>query len=206
MKQRIYDNYLMLARITAPSFRFEGNNRSEPVHVITAVDDRHYPQQWDTSVELFADVSGDNLVGELPDGLDRRKDWVFAAYLKDRPNQLPLLVGLDAMPARVYRSSILPTLSKDFKTLVLNCKPSGLWEVTQRPPLVKFELQARIMREINDSYLGSSKKKLEPGTRVASGTKKELGVVIRVSETEIEIRPSIGKSKGVPVYAGGDEE
>lgn len=203
IKPRVYDHYVPLARVTAPSFRYEKGRRDEPIFVITAIDDRFYPQQWDTSADLFNDVGGENRQGDLPDGFDRRKDWSFVAYLKDRPGKEPFLVGLDAAPSRVYRKSVLPTKSMDFKTLVISWRPSGLVEVIQRPPLVSYEMQIRIIKTINDQYL-LGKKKLEPGTRLVAG-KTTLGSVVRISDSEIEIRPQSRASSGKPVYATEEE-
>ena len=204
MKPRNYDTYLPLIRITAPSFRYKDGNREDPIPVITAIDDRAFPQQWDTTPALFSAVAGENIVGEIPDGLDRRKFWQFAAYLKNRDGLLPLLVGVDAMPSREYKKSLLPSASMDLTTMVVEWRPSGLAEVVQRPPLVKLETQALILRTINDLYL-NGKKKLEAGTRISTG-KTDLGVVVSISDTTIEIRPKSKASGGKPVYGAADEE
>jgi len=99
-------------RITAPETRIDTNTRKKIV-LLSYLDARSNQQHDPTTKELFLYAAGNNAEGEMPDGLDRLADHQFTIHR----NAAGKAIGLDVVPARLYRSGVIPSSMVDVKTL-----------------------------------------------------------------------------------------
>lgn len=196
LKSRKAVSTITAPRITAPETRKNpATGAREPL--LGFIDERGNQQHLPTSKTLFLYAAGENLEGQLPDGLDRLSNHKFVIHVgKDGD-----AVGLDIIPARVYRSNVIPASQANVTHVQLVWHAEGLvCRVTQRPPNTKPQQLVALVKALEK--LANAGTKLTVGVQIP-----EIGTVAAVGLDTIEVRLNAGRSKGRPVYeAEGEDE
>jgi hypothetical protein len=164
-------------RITAPETRPDAAS-GKKVPLLSYIDAGSYQQHKDTTKALFLYAAGSNEEGEVPDGLDRLLHHKYVVHL-DKAGKS---IGLDVIPARLYRSGVMPLKQEGVKTLIIQFLVGGaVARVTQRPFNVRFEQSAAVIQELDK--LISAGKQIAPSMRLGT-----LGRVVNVTEDSVEVR------------------
>lgn len=129
IKKRNTHKRVTSSRITSPETR-KNPETGETDLLLSYVDERFNHRHHVTTKELFLFAAGTNDEGDLPDGLDRLSNHKFIIHL----DQNSVVCGLDVIPARVYRSGVIPASQKDVTTVKLTWLLGGaVCRVIQRP-------------------------------------------------------------------------
>jgi hypothetical protein len=179
-------------RITAPEFRKEGSKR---IPLLGYGDEAANHQRVDCTKEIFRAAAGNNEVGEVPDGMDRLRDTKFVIHMDANG----LAIGLDVIPARLYRSRVVPASQVDVKTLKLSWGDDGVVRLLQRPYNLKAE---QVMRLIEDMDAFAATRKVLKKGQTFLGNKAR---VLEIVNGEIEIRLTSARGGGQPVYSEASE-
>lgn len=185
-------------RIESPETR-KNRETGKKELLLSYIDERSNLQSLPTTKELFLYAAGDNSEGQLPDGLDRLSHHRFIIHV----DADGVAIGLDIIPARVYRSRVIPVSQKDITTVRLEWELDGaVCRVTQRPPNTKADRIEPIIRAI-DALVAS-------GKSITTSTKLNgLGKIVVADADAIEVKLSAVKTTGGSVYdidAEDDEE
>lgn len=180
-------------RITAPEFRKEGSKR---IPLLSYGDESANHQRVDCTKEIFKAIAGNNEVGEIPDGMDRLHDTKFVIHT----DAAGIAIGLDVIPARLYRSKVIPKSQDGVKTLKLDWGDDGIVRLIQRPYNLKAELVMKLIEEMDG--FAATKKVLKKNQTFLRNRAK----VVDISDGEIEIKITNVRGGGQPVYSEGSEE
>lgn len=183
-------------RITSPEYRQNATTGKKDL-LLSFADERSNHQHRVTNRALFLYAAGTNEEGELPDGLDRLTDHRFIVHVDEKEEA----IGIDIIPARLYRSKVVPMSQVDIKTVKLRWELNGaVCRVIQRPSNVKPDVLAAIILELD--------KMATAGKEIQARTK--IGNIARVSAIEgedtIEIKLNATRGQGNPVYEIPDED
>lgn len=187
---------LIAVRITAPEWRRNPDTGQREL-LLGFIDENGNQQHRVTGKELYLHAAGENVEGQIPDGLDRLSNHKFIVHL-DHEDQA---VGLDIIPARVYRSGVIPASQKGVETVRLNWLLGGaVCQIAQQRPVgVKPDRLVALMRTMEKMAIAGTEIKL--GAKIA-----ELGVVAAVGLNTIEVKLNSGRSGGRPVFADTAED
>ncbi len=187
---------LQSRRITSPEFRVNQETGKKEL-LLSFADERSNHQHKVTNKDLFLYAAGTNEEGELPDGLDRLTDHRFVVHVDENDKA----IGLDIIPARLYRSKVIPVSQVDIKTVKIQWELNGaVCRVIQRPAGVRPDVLASVILELDK--LATAGKEIQPRTK--------LGNIARISAIEsedtIEIKMNATRGQGNPVYALPEED
>jgi len=164
-------------RITAPEHRIH-EKTGKKIAMLSYLDGRSNQRHDDTTLDLFLYAAGTNEEGEVPDGLDRLADHQFAVH----HNENGKAIGLDIVPARLYRSSVIPTSQVDVKTLVVQYDLDGaVARVIQRPFNTRPAQSMAVIAELDK--LISAGKSIHSGMRLG-----KIGRIQGTTDNSVEIR------------------
>jgi hypothetical protein len=170
---------VMAKRITAPETRVD-RDTGKKILLLSYID-QHSNQRHDpTTKDLFLYAAGSNEEGEVADGLDRLLDGHFNFII--HKNQADKAIGIDVIPARMYRSGVIPVSQQDVKTLLLQYDLGGaVCRVLKRPFNTAPQQTAAVIREIDK--IVADGKPLHTGMRLGS-----VGTVVNTTDNTVEVR------------------
>jgi hypothetical protein len=190
IKKRNTHKRVTSSRITSPQTR-KNTETGEPELLLSYVDARFNHCSNVTTKDVFLYAAGNNDEGDLPDGLDRLQHHKFIIHLDAND----VAVGLDVIPARIYRSGVIPASQKDIETVKLVWLLGGaVCRVIQRPAGVSSTQLIALVAEFD---------KLSQAGVVISETTKigELGKVVVAGNGLVEVKLRNSKRSGTaPVY------
>ena len=189
LKPRKTHRRIVTGRITSPESRKNAETGKREL-LLSYVDDRSNHQHLVTTKDIFLYAAGDNEEGQLPDGLDRLMNHKFVLHLDTNE----AVVGLDVIPARTYRSKVIPVSQIGVTTVRFEWMLDGaVCRVTSRPPSTSWEKLIAVIKEL-DALIAK-------GTAITASTKLgSLGRVTSVDGDAIEFKMSTGKTGGQPVF------
>jgi len=177
VKPRDTASRVAAVRITAPESRIH-EKTGKKIALLSYMDSRSNRQHDPTTLDLFLYAAGTNEEGEIPDGLDRLADHHFTVHR----NKSGKAIGLDIVPARLYRSNVIPVSQVDVKTLVVQFDLDGaVARVTQRPFNTRPAQSMAVIAELDK--LISSGKPIHSGMRLG-----KVGRVQSTTDNSVEVR------------------
>lgn len=189
LKPRQTARRILTKRIVSPTYDTQPGGKVR--FLIGYVDEQAFERALPTSKELFALAAGDNEEGQLPDGMDRLTDHQFVLHVDSKDK----VVGMDVIPARVYRGGVVPVNSANVQNVRLEWQLGGaVCRVTQKPHKVKASTLLEVIAAVDELVKAGKDITL-------STTLKGLGRVQVVESEAIEIRlTSGGRSSGKQLY------
>jgi hypothetical protein len=190
IKKRNTHKRVTSSRITSPETR-KNLQTGEPDLLLSYADARFNHCHNVTTKELFLYAAGNNDEGDLPDGLDRLAHHKFVIHLDEND----VAVGLDVIPARVYRSGVIPLSQKDVETVKLVWLLNGaVCRIIQRPAGVTATQLINLVAELD--------KLAHAGTVISETTKiGDHGKVVVAGNGMVEVKLRSAKRSGsAPVY------
>ena len=168
---------VVTGRITSPETRMNPETGKKEL-LLSYADAQHNHQHLPTTRDLFLFSAGSNEEGELPDGLDRLSHHKFVIHVSDNG----VAIGLDVIPARVYRSKVVPNSQLGVETVKLTWMLDGaVCRVTQRPPGIQASRMIDLIRKCDDL--------IAQGKAITTTTKLgEVGRVVSISGDAVEIK------------------
>lgn len=165
-------------RITAPVVKPSENDSTKKILLLSYLDNQSRQQHDPTTKELFLYAAGNNEEGELPDGLDRLADHQFIVHKNDKGRA----IGLDVIPARLYRSGVIPVSQIDVKTMKVRYDLGGaVARVIQRPFNTRAEQSQLVIMELD--------KLISAGKAIHSSMKLgNIGTVVNTTDDTVEVR------------------
>ena len=178
LNPRLTKKRVIARRITAPETKTDPAS-GKKIALLSYIDAGSYQQHAPTTKDIFLYAAGTNEEGEVPDGLDRLLHHKYVVHL----NGDGKAIGLDVIPARMYRSGVVPTKQVDVKTITIAFLLGGaVARVTNRPANVTFDQSFAAIKEIDK--LIEAGKQLAPSMRLGG-----IGKIINVtSEGVVEVR------------------
>jgi hypothetical protein len=184
-------------RITSPETRNNPETGKREL-LLSFIDDNSNQQHLPTTKDLFLYAAGTNEEGELPDGLDRLAYHRFVIHVDDNKRA----VGLDVIPARVYRSQVIPASQLNVTTVKLTWEVNGtVCRILQRPAGTKADELETLIKAFD--------KLASTNTAVTSSTKfPGIGKVVNIDGNIVEVKLSNGRGRGEAVYdiLGDDQD
>jgi hypothetical protein len=171
--------------ITAPEFRIDPTTNKK-IPLLCWADERSNHRRNACGRALFRAVSGNNEVGERPDGMDRLTNHQFIIHLDESATA----VGVDVIPSRQYGGRMVPTDLIGVTTLKLQYAEdgSGVVRVLTRPVNTKPEVIRNIIRAL-DALQG---KPLKIGMQpVANNAAK----IVSLNDGVVEIKLSARRNR-----------
>lgn len=169
--------------ITSPAAAKDGSGRRTPL--LGFIDKAGNQTYLPTTPDIFMLAAGQNLEGELPDGLDRLKNHRFLVRVDDKS----FVVGLDFTNIRQYSGRLIPE-SQDRQTLDIQMLCGGkVFKVVARPHKVRPEVAIALL-----NFLDSHSGKLEVGTALGG-----FGTITSVGADRFELQPT-GKRGSRPMF------
>lgn len=189
LKPRKAEKTIAAIRITAPETRKDPTT-NERIPLLGFIDTRGNQQHLATHRALFLYAAGDNLDGQIPDGLDRLSHHQFIVHV-DKGGDA---IGLDIIPARVYRSNVIPASQKDVTTVQVAWHAEGsVCRVMQRPPNTRPQQLTALLKGLEKLAIA--------GTKLVTGVKiPDVGVIAGVGLDTIEVKMNASRSGGRPIY------
>lgn len=193
LKPRKAKKTVSAIRITAPE-TIKDPTTNERTPLLGFVDTRGNQQHLATHRALFLYAAGDNLDGQIPDGLDRLSHHQFIVHVSESGEA----VGLDVIPARVYRSNVIPVSQKDVTTVQVAWYAEGtVCRVVQRPPNVHPQLLTALLKGLEKMAIA--------GVKLMTGVKiPDVGVIAGVGLGTIEVKLNASRNGGRPIYVIDD--
>jgi len=171
-------NKVLAKRITAPETRTDrvtGKKTLLLSYGDMSSNHRHDP----TTRELFLYAAGTDEEGELPNGLDRLSFHRFRIHQDAKGNA----IGLDVVPARMYRSKVIPRSKIGVDTIVVSSEVGGaVMRVIQSPANTRAELCMAVIDALDE--MAASGRKLSPNMKLGN-----VGTIVSVGGDTVEIRP-----------------
>lgn len=165
------------SRITSPETRTNSDTGKKEL-LLSYADAQHNHKHHPTTKDLFLYSAGSNEEGELPDGLDRLSNHKFVIHLDANDNA----IGIDIIPARVYRSQVIPKSQEGVDTVKLTWLLGGtVCRVTQRPAGVQASRLIELIRKLDDV--------VDKGQAITATTKfGDVGRVVSISGDTVEVK------------------
>lgn len=187
---------VIATRIGSPETRINPETQKREL-LLAYVDEQSYLRHVVTNKDLFLYAAGSNEEGDIPDGLDRLMFHRFVVHLNDKDEA----IGLDIIPARVYRSGVVPESQRGVDTVSLTWELGGaVCRVIKRPAGTKADTLEALVRQLDK--MADSNTPINTNTKIGT-----LGKVARIDGDIIEVKLSGGRGKGAPVFdLGVDEE
>jgi hypothetical protein len=173
---------VLAKRITAPETQTD-HETGKKILLLSYVDQHSNHRHDRTSREIFLYAAGNNEEGEMPDGLDRLSDHQFVIH-KDEKGKA---IGIDVIPARLYRSGVVPVSQEGVKTLIVQYDLDGaVCRVIQRPFNTRAEQSMRVINELD--------KLIKAGKSVHTAMKLgNVGTVVNTTDNTVEVRLRSGQ-------------
>jgi hypothetical protein len=190
IKKRNTHKRVTSSRITSPETR-KNPETGEPDLLLSYADARFNHCHNLTTKDIFLYAAGNNDEGDLPDGLDRLQHHKFVIHLDAKD----VAIGLDVIPARIYRSGVIPASQKDVDTVKLVWLLNGaVCRVIQRPAGVSATQLINLVAEFDKMALA--------GTVISETTKiGEHGKVVSAGNGMVEVKLRSAKRAGsAPIY------
>lgn len=187
IKKRNTHSRVVASRITSPETRIDPSTGTREL-LLSYVDARFNHCHNVAPRNIFLYAAGTNEEGDLPDGLDRLTHHKFVIHL----DQQEQVVGLDVIPARVYRSGVIPASQKDVSTVkVLWLLKGSVCRVTHRPVGVTSTQLMALVRALDEHAI--SGKEITEGTKLSDGSS-----VTSVSLDSVELKLRVKKKDTNP--------
>jgi hypothetical protein len=164
-------------RITSPETRINPDTGKREL-LLSYSDAQHNHRHHLTTRDLFLYAAGSNEEGELPDGLDRLRHHKFVIHLDTKD----VAIGIDVVPARVYRSNVIPNSQLGVDTVKLTWLLDGaVCKITQRPAGVQAARLISLIAKVDEL--------VNKGQAITATTKfGDIGRVVSISGDTIEVK------------------
>lgn len=194
LKKRLTHTRILSSRITSPETR--ENATTGKTDLLLSYADARFNHCHNVATKgVFLYAAGTNEEGDVPDGLDRLSHHKFVIHLdKDE-----VAVGLDVVPARVYRSGVIPASQLNVETVKLTWLVDGaVCRVIQRPSGTTADQLLKLIEELD--------KLATAGTDVSETTKLgNLGKIVSVSGGIVEVKmATVKRASRAPAYSNLD--
>lgn len=189
LKPRPTAKRVLSTRITSPEYRINESTQKKELLLSYADDSANHRHNVTTS-DLFCYAAGENNEGELPDGLDRLAHHKFVVHLDKNEKA----VGLDIIPARMYRSKVVPVSQQNIDTVKMVWELGGkVCRVIQRPAKIRPEQIIEAIRQVD--------KLIADGKTVAARTRLgEKARIIAFDGETMEIKIGTAGAGGRPIF------